>query len=125
PYRDGRRGESRVGEAADGDGDVSREAFALPVDGGAACRTEMKGQRVAAFGRPPPCRRVTRDADLLAAEARLVADHGPGAALTLQAVAHGDARWLAVDRKVQLAATAGGASGGHGSTPCVWRRRTI
>ena len=32
-----------VGEAADGNGDISRKAFALPVDGGAACRTEMKG----------------------------------------------------------------------------------
>jgi hypothetical protein len=29
-------------------------------------------------------------------------------------VAHGDARWLALDRKVKLPAAAGGASGGHG-----------
>jgi hypothetical protein len=32
-------------------------------------------------------------------------------------VAHGDARWLALDRKVKLSATAGGASDGHGSAP--------
>jgi len=70
------------------------ETFVLPVDGGAACRTEMKGQRVAAFGCPHPCRSLTGEGDLLAAEARLVADHGPGTALALQAVAHGDARWF-------------------------------
>ena len=52
PHCDGRRGEIRVGEVANGNGDVPRKAFALPVDGGAACRTEMKGQRVAAFGCP-------------------------------------------------------------------------
>ena len=55
--------------------------------------------------------------DLLAAEARLVADHAAGASLALQAVAHGDARWFALNGKVKLAAAAGGASGGHGSVP--------
>src|SRR5262245_59603087 len=81
----------RVGEIANGNGDVSRKAFALPVDGGAACRTEMKGQRVATFGCPHPRRRLTGEGDLLAAEARLVADRGASAALALQAVAHGAA----------------------------------
>ena len=52
--------------------------------------------------------------DLRAAEARLVADHGASAALALQAVAHGNARWFALNRKLKLPATAGGASGGHG-----------
>src|SRR6516164_1469996 len=52
PHRDGRRGEIRVGEVAYGNSDVSRKAFALPINGGAACRTEMKGQRVATFGCP-------------------------------------------------------------------------
>ena len=33
PHRDARRGEIRVGEVADGNGDVSRKAFALPVNG--------------------------------------------------------------------------------------------
>ena len=56
PHRDGRRGEIRVGEGPNGNGDVSRKACALPVDGGAACRTEMKGQRVAAFSCPHPRR---------------------------------------------------------------------
>src|SRR5262249_42958780 len=95
PHRDGRRGEIRVGEVADGNGDVSRKAFALPIDGGSACRTETKGQRVAAFSCPRPRCRLTGEGDLLAAEARLVADHGAGAALALQAVAHRDARWFA------------------------------
>jgi hypothetical protein len=81
----------------------------------------MKGQRVAAFGCPYPRRRLTSEGDLLAAQARLVADHGASAALALQAVAHGDARWFALNRKVKLPATAGGASG-HGSTPwlSIW-----
>jgi len=74
----------------------------------------MKGQYVAAFGSPHPRRSLTGEGDLLATEARLVADHTPGATLALQAVAHGDARWLALDRKVKLPAAAGGASGGHG-----------
>src|SRR5262249_24529422 len=99
------------------------KAFALPVDGGAACWTEMKGQRVPAFGRPHPRRRLTGEGDLLAAEARLVADRGASAALALQAVAHGDARWFALNRKMKLPATAGGASGGHGPAPwlSMWR----
>src|SRR5262249_58808536 len=37
------------------------------------------------------------EGDLLPAEARLIADHGAGAALALQAVAHGDARWFALN----------------------------
>ena len=88
PHRDGRRGEIRVGEVADGNSDISEKAFVLPVNGGTACRAEMKGQHVAAFGCPYPRRRFTGDGDLLAGEARLVADHGAGAPLALQAVAH-------------------------------------
>ena len=110
-------GKFGVGEVADGNGDVSRKAFALPVDGGAACRTEMEGQRVATFGCPHPRRRLTSEGDLLAAEAHLVADRGASAALALQAVAHGDARWFALNRKAKLPATAGGVSGGHGLAP--------
>ena len=83
---------------------------------GAACRTEMKGQRVAAFGWPYPGRSLTGEGDLLAAEARLVADYGARAALALQAVAHGDARWFALNRKVKLPAGTGGASC-HRSAP--------
>src|ERR1700730_5597424 len=109
-----RRGEIRVGEVADGNGDVSRKAFALPVDGGAACRTEMKRQHVSAFSCPHPGRRLTGEGDLLAAKARLIAAHGASAALALQAVAHGNARWFALNHKLKLPATAGGASGGHG-----------
>ena len=83
----------------------------------AACRTEMKGQRVATFGCPHPLGSLTGKGDLLPSEARLIADHGPGATLALQAMAHRDARRFALDRKVKLPAAAGGVSGGHGSAP--------
>jgi len=75
----------------------------------------MKGQRVATFGSLHPRRSLTGEGDLLAAEASLVADHGAGAALAFQAVAHGDARWFALNRKVKLPAAAGSTSDGHGS----------
>src|SRR5262245_6259484 len=75
----------------------------------------MEGQRVAAFGRPRPGRRLTGNGNLLAVEPCLVADDSPGAALTFQAVAHGNARWLALNGKAKLPAVACGASGGHGS----------
>jgi len=76
----------------------------------------MKGQRVAAFGRPHPRRGLTGDRHLLAAKASLVADHGAGTTLALQAVAHGDTRWFALDRKVKLSAATSGVSG-HGLAP--------
>jgi hypothetical protein len=52
----------------------------------------------------------------------LVADHGAGPTLALQAVAHGDARWFTLNREVKLPAAAGGVSGGHGSAPwlSIW-----
>ena len=74
----------------------------------------MKGHRVAAFGRSLPLRGFAGDGDLVVAEARLVADRGPSAALALKAVAHGDTRWFAFDREVKLPAAAGGTTG-HGS----------
>jgi hypothetical protein len=114
-----RGGEIRIGQATDGDGDVSGKAFALPVNSGAAGRTEMKGQRVAAFGCPHPLRSLTGKSDLLPPKPRLIADHGAGTTLALQAVAHGDTRWFALDRKVKLPATAGSASAGHGSAPSL------
>ena len=72
----------------------------------------MEGQGMAAFRCPRPRRSLTGEGNLLSAKARLVADHRTGAALACQAVTHGDARWLTVDRKVKLPATAGGVSGG-------------
>jgi ABC transporter substrate binding protein len=77
----------------------------------------VKGQGVAAFGCPHPCRSLTGEGDLLAAEACLVANHGSDAALALQAVTHGDARWFALNRKAKLSAVAGGVSGRHGPAP--------
>jgi hypothetical protein len=76
----------------------------------------MKGQRVAAFSCPHPRRSLPGEGDLLPGEARLVADHGAGAALALQTVAHGNARWFAFNRKMKLPAAAGGMAG-HGSAP--------
>ena len=67
----------------------------------------MKRHQVAAFGFPPPRSSLAGEGDLLGAEACLVADHGAGAALALQAVANRDARWFALNRKVKLPAAAG------------------
>ena len=113
PHRDGRRWEIRVGEIAYGNGDHSRKAFTLPVHSGAADRTETESQRVAAFSRPLPRLRIAMEGDLFAAEPRLVADDGAGAALAFQAMAHGDARWFTLDREMKLPATAGRVSGRH------------
>jgi hypothetical protein len=77
----------------------------------------MKGQCVATFRCPRPRRSLAGEGDLLAAEARLVADHGAGTALALQAMAHGDARWFALNRQLKLPAAAGCASSGHRSAP--------
>jgi hypothetical protein len=76
----------------------------------------MIGHDVAAFGCSRPRRGLAGKRDLLKPKARLVTDHSPGAALTFQAMAHSDARWFALNRKVKLPAAAGGASG-HWSTP--------
>ena len=111
PHRNGRRWEIRVGKVANGNGDVSGETVILPENGRAACRAKMKGHRVAAFGRPRPGRSLAGKGDLLQAKARLVADHGPSAALALQAVTQGDARWFALNRDVKLPAAAGGTTG--------------
>src|ERR1700686_5038628 len=109
----------RVAEVAYGNGDNSRKAFVPPVEGGAAGRTEIESERIAAFGGPHPLRRIAVDGDLLAAEPSLVADDGASAALALQAMAHGDARWFALNREVKLPARAGGASDRHGSVPLL------
>jgi len=119
PHRDDRRREIWVGEVAYGNGDNSRKTFILPVDSGAAGRTEMESQRIAALGRSFPRHRFAVDGDLLAAEPRLVADDGASAALALQAMAHRDAQWLALSREVKLSATAGGASGRHRIGPAA------
>jgi hypothetical protein len=113
PNRDARRRESRVREVADGNRDGPREAVVLPVNGRPAGRTEMKGQGVAAISRSCPRRGLADDGNLLTLKARLVAHHGSGAALAGQTVTHRDARWLALDRQVQLPAAASGASAGH------------
>jgi hypothetical protein len=77
----------------------------------------MKGQCVSAFGWPRPRRTFTGERDLLAAETRLVADRGAGATLAFKAVAHGYARWLALNREVKLPAVTGGVTYCHGLVP--------
>jgi hypothetical protein len=73
----------------------------------------MIRHHVAAFGSARPGRSLTGKGDLLQAKARLVADHGAGTALALQAVAHSNAGWFALNCEVKLPAAAGGASN-HG-----------
>ena len=68
----------------------------------------MKSHRVPAIGRPAPLRGFAGDGDLVIAVARLIADHGAGASLAGQAVAHSVARGFAFNRKLELPATAGG-----------------
>src|SRR5262245_2420680 len=125
PNGDARRRESRVREVADGNHDGAREAVVLPVDGRPTGRTEMKGQGVAAFSRPRPRRGLAGDGNLLTLKARLVAHHGSGAALAGQAVTHRDARWLALDRQVQLRAAARCASAGHELSPPLNFKRSV
>jgi len=79
----------------------------------------MKGQCVAAFGFAGPRSSFTGEGSLLATEARLITDHSAGATLALEAMAHGYACWLALDRKMKLTAAASGASDDHGSAPCL------
>src|SRR6476646_8505994 len=86
PHRDCGPGKIWVGKGADGYGDVTGEALALPVDRGPACRAEVEGETVATLGRARPRGRLAGECDLLATEARLVADHSAGAALALQTV---------------------------------------
>src|ERR1700719_2940856 len=59
-----------------GNCDVSGKAVVLPVDCGAACRAEMKGQCAATFGSPRPSCGLTGKGDLVELKTRLVADHG-------------------------------------------------
>jgi hypothetical protein len=107
----------RVSEVADRNHGSFGKSCVLPVDSGAARRAEMKGHRVAAFRWPHPCRGFTGKCDLFAAETRLIADHRTRAALTCQATTHGDARWLSLDRQVELSAATHRVSGGHELAP--------
>src|SRR5215470_9200855 len=117
PNRDRGRGKTRICEVADGDGNVTGKALALHIYGGAAGRAEVEGDRVAALGGARPGSGFSGEINLLAAEDRLVADDGAGATLALQTVTHRDARGLALDGEVELAAAAGGVPGGHGVAP--------
>ena len=108
PHCEGRRRETRVGKVADSNAEVSWKARILPENRRSAPRTEMKSHRVPAIGRPAPLRGFAGDGDLVIAVARLIADHGAGASLAGQAVAHSVARGFAFNRKLELPATAGG-----------------
>src|SRR5262249_7132945 len=91
PNREHRRRKIRLGEVADGHGDNSWKGSMLKVDRGAAGRTEMASQRIAAFALSLPRGRGAVEGDLLAAESRKVAEDGAGAALALEAMASPDA----------------------------------
>src|SRR5262245_2078820 len=121
PPRDRRLGKIWVGKAADGYSDVTRKALAYPIDRGPACRAEVESDGVAALGRARPCGRRAGECDLLATEARLVADHSAGAALARQTVAHGDADRLALNGQIELAAAARGSATGHMNAPIFQR----
>jgi hypothetical protein len=74
----------------------------------------MIGHGVAAFGCPHPLRGFAEDDNLVAAEARLITDHGASTALAGEAVTQRDPRRITLNRNMKLSATAGGASGIHG-----------
>ena len=113
PYLDERCREIRIGKTANGNRDGFRKSCPLPVNGGAANRAEVEGQFIATFGVSCPRRRLTSKRDLTAMEACLVAEYCSCATLTFKAVTHRDARWFAVDGKVQLSATACGTARLH------------
>jgi hypothetical protein len=92
PDRDCWRRELWVGEIAHSDADAAWKRLMLKVHGRAEDRTEMECERAAAFACPLPRRRLAVDGDLFAAELRLIAHYGAGAALALQAVAQRSAR---------------------------------
>jgi hypothetical protein len=77
----------------------------------------MIGQHIAAFGPPRPLCGFTSEGDLLAVEARLVANDRARAALAFKAVAQCDPRWFALNRKVKFAATASSISNNHPLAP--------
>lgn len=68
----------------------------------------MESDGVAALGRARPCGRLAGEYDLLASEARRVADHDARARLAFQTVAHGEAR-ARLDGRVELNAAAAGS----------------
>src|SRR5215813_4471572 len=102
PDRNGRRWEIWIGKGG-----------VLPIKRGAAHWAEAIPEHVPALGRARPLGDPTGNGGLVPAKPCLIADHSAGATLALQAVAHGDARRLALDGKVELAAAAGGVTGGH------------
>src|SRR5689334_9199222 len=114
PHRDGWGREIRISKAADGDGNQIGEAAILPMERGATHRAKAIGQDVAAFGRAGPFGGFSGKSNLRPAKARLIAEHGPGAALAFQAMAHGDAHGFASGADLELAATAGGVASDHG-----------
>src|SRR5262245_52169442 len=124
PHRDRRCGKIWLGKGAERYGNVTGKALALPVDRGPACRAEVEGERVAALRLARPGGRLAGERNLLATKARLVADHSTSAALALQTVAHGDARGLALDGEVELAAAAGGSATGHACSNLPMRHAT-
>jgi hypothetical protein len=113
PRDDLRRWELGIGEAAGGNAQSLRDAFADagPVDGRAAVRAEMKLHGAAAVGRADEDRALPRSGDkLLAREIGADAKRAPSAALALRAGAGGDEIRFASHGDLQpVAGTAGGS----------------
>src|SRR5262245_30588019 len=122
--RAARRAEAGIGESADGDRDEIGIGVDLPVDRRAADRTEIERHGAAFIALALIDGTLAFHAHLRVGVARLGAEHAAGAALAFQAVADGNAHRLALAGDAELAATAGGMTGGHGhdlSISCLLR----
>src|SRR5262249_10320095 len=114
---DPRRRKTRIGEGADGDGDDIGNVLQLPIDPAAATRAEVEADLLAAVALARVARRATLDRpDLVAAEARLRAEHAARAPLASQAMAYADPQGLAFAGDAELSAAAGCATRGHGAS---------
>src|ERR687896_327136 len=87
---DGRRREGGIGERTDRNRDHVRRRPSGVEDGGAAVGAEREGPRLALVGDPEVLRRLPRDLDALAREARLITEGAPRPPLAGNAMTHGD-----------------------------------
>jgi len=115
------RGKFRVGEGPDRDADQMRHPLRLPEHACAAAVTEVEGNR-------HPASRASGESSRDASGAphpRAIVERGdtesaPGAALAIGAVAHGNARRLALTDESKRTASAGGVARFHGGPAGQW-----
>jgi hypothetical protein len=110
-----RRGERRISEGSDWDGNNFFVAFHCIEDRGSADRTEREPCASTFVSYSYELGALTRDRDGLSRKSCLRAEDTAGPALASEAVAYRYADWLAGDLGSQLAAAAGGDSSVHGS----------